>query len=123
MTSHPAHDAPTLAESVQTLVEQGTATTVDVRLLTAAVRAQTRALRWAVGVGIVIVFGLALVLFDNRMQVQQLQRRLCPMVTLSIHQPGQAPPSTARGRDIEAAARALAGSFGCTLPAAAPNGR
>lgn len=116
MTSHPPREVPTLAESVATLVEQGTATTVDVRLLTAAVEAQTRSLRWTKFVGILVCFGLALVLLDNRLQVQLLQRRLCPMVTLSIHQPGQAAPSTQRGRDVEAAARALAGSFGCRLP-------
>lgn len=109
-------DPPTLDESVATLIEQGDSTTEAIRGLTAAVERQARIQRRALWAAALILLAVILVLVDNHRAIRQLQDQLCPLVTLSVTGPGQAPPVTQHGRDVEAAARALAGSFGCTLP-------
>lgn len=103
----------TLTEQVQTLIDQGEGSRAAVELLTEAVERQTRAHRTMMVLGGVLALLIVVVLGDNRLQIGQLQHKLCPLVSLSITKPGQAPPSTQHGRDVERAARALARDFGC----------
>lgn len=122
--TQPAEEAhPTLDESVAQLLEQGSTTTQAINALTAAVERQARIQRRALWAAAVILLAVLLVLVDNHRAIRALQARLCPLVTLSIHSPGQAPPVTPRGRDMEREAGKLARTFGCTLPAAANDER
>lgn len=116
---HPAEPDPevpqTLDQRVQSWVEQGEEFRATMDRLTEAVDRQTRVQRTALIVGTIVALVLIVVLGDNRLQIRALQQKLCPLVSLSITRPGQAPPSTAHGRDVEAAARDLASAFGCPL--------
>jgi len=111
-------DAPLdLEASVQILIEQGNATVRTFEGLREDVRKQTRALRWAIAVGALILLGLGWVAVDNHNRVAALQHKMCPMVTIVIPGPGDpqppAGPAGDRGRDVIGRATKLAGAFGC----------
>jgi hypothetical protein len=84
---------------------------------------QTRALWWAIaGPGVVmaavILVGLA-VLLDNHSQIEEANKRWCPLVGLLLPEPGETPPATERGRRIVEEAQVLFRDFGCS-PATPP---
>jgi hypothetical protein len=106
-----------LESSVQILIRQGNVTVLTFEGLREDIRKQTRALRWAIGVGLVILLSLGLVVVDNHNRVESLQRKMCPMVTVVIPGPGDPQPPAGkagdRGRDVIGRATKLAGAFGC----------
>ena len=106
-----------LDEAVKTLIQQGDSTARYIEGLRKDIRKQTRALRWTVGVGLLVLASLGLVAVDNHNRVAALQQKMCPMVTIVIPGPGdpQPPPGPEgdRGRDVIARATKLAGAFGC----------
>lgn len=114
LTADELSDDPT--EAGHQLIEQGARTIEAVDQLRRSIDLSTRAQRrrtWATWALIgVVVLGVV----DNRVQLNTLQRQFCPLVTVNIAGPGQAPPTTQRGRDAEAAARVVAASVGCRLP-------
>lgn len=59
-----------------------------------------------------VVAGLVLQA-SNESRIAANNRRWCPMVTLLIPGPGDAPPGTPRGREIAARAEILADEFRC----------
>lgn len=97
------------------LIEQGRLTVAAVDQLRASIDRQARAQTRRTIATVVLVGVLAVVAVDNRLQIDRLQRQFCPLVTASITRPGETPPSTAHGRDVERTARDLAARIGCDI--------
>lgn len=91
-----------IAEQTQELAEQ-----------THEIARRTRALWAALIVGGLVLAGLIFVSLDNHRTIDANNRRWCPMVGLLIPKPGDAPPSTERGREVVVSALQLWQDFDC----------
>jgi hypothetical protein len=119
MMSDPTPGVPdnqTLSASVDGLVEQGAVTVTAVDDLRAAIDRNSTVQRWAIGISAFVILVLALVVVDNRLQLQRLQRQFCPLVTLQIPASDGAPPGTQHGRDVTQASIDLARKIRCPIP-------
>jgi hypothetical protein len=82
-------------------------------------RASDRQSALATGVAVFLAIGLvwlSVTAFDSARQIDESNRRWCPMVALLIPAPGDPPPTTPRGIQLVAQARTLSESFGCPTP-------
>lgn len=81
------------------------------------VRQRTFALWCALTVAVVVVLAIGSAGFaigqDNRRAIETNNRRWCPMVSLLIPQPGDAPVTTQRGRIVVERATELYQEFRC----------
>lgn len=112
MTAEAEDDGPF---DLPTLIEQGRQTVVAVNELRVAVDRDRRSQDRRALVKLVLFVLLVVVAVDNRVQLWQLRQQLCPIVTASITRPGEAPPATQHGRDVEQSAIDLAGRLGCAI--------
>jgi hypothetical protein len=80
---------------------------------TKQIKNRTRALWAAVALAVLALAVLALVVADNSRAIAKNNLRLCPIVSLLIPQPGDAAPSTDRGREVTLAAIDLYHGYGC----------
>jgi len=109
-----------LDELVLELVEQGNTNAGDLGRLTRAVQLQTvaserqtRARHQNNLVAVVVALLLILVAIDNRVGIDALQAKMCPLISLLGPGVSNAAPSTERGRDMAAAAQDLAEAWEC----------
>ena len=105
----------TPAESVSKLIAQGTVTVAAVQDLRTAIDRDRRSQDRRALIKLVLFLAVLAVAVDNRLQLWHLQQQLCPIVTATITRPGEAPPVTQHGRDVEATARDLASALGCAI--------
>lgn len=66
----------------------------------------------AVAVGIAIVVAVR-VQAENERRLQQADRRWCPLISVLVPRPGDAPATTPRGRQVAERAADLASKFHC----------
>ena len=110
-------DAATLEGAVRALIVSSRETNRYLQALEEQLRRRTRAL-WGAIIASALVVAVAVgvsyvVVLDNRQQIEVSQRKLCPMVLLTVPQPGDPPATTERGRLFAARATALAEAYGC----------
>lgn len=78
---------------------------------------RTNVLAWLFAGGAVILTCALLAAYtvslNNQRNIEESNRKWCPLVRLLIPQPGQALPTTARGREMVVNATKLYHDFGC----------
>ena len=97
------------------MMAQGDLTVEVVGLLRHSIDRNSRIQKWSLAVAALVMVILALVVIDNRLQLQHLQQQFCPLVTLQVPRPGEAGSSTQHGKDVERYSRELAARFHCSL--------
>jgi hypothetical protein len=64
---------------------------------------------------LVAVLGMIRIQLSNDARIRENNLRWCPMVSVLVPGPGDAPAATPRGREIAARASILADQFGCPV--------
>lgn len=62
------------------------------------------------------IAAVAFVQFNNERRIHESEARWCPVLQLLVPGPGDAPPTTERGKQIAREATLLSLSFGCEAP-------
>jgi hypothetical protein len=89
----------------------------EARELRSEMRRRTTALWAAVGVAAVVLSVVLAAAFqvslENRRRIEVNNRKLCPMISLLVAQPGKSQPTTQHGRDVAREAAELYQQYGC----------